>query len=160
MTKRKKDLISGMSFLVLGLFLGFQALRLKVWGNRGPEEGLWPLVIAIVITGTSLFIIMKSLPPMHERPGGKHPGADEQKSNHSSKVFLYSLLLLFYGVLMGPVGFVITTSFFLIVTLKYIEKQGWKKTIVIGLSTIVISFLLFSRLMGVPLPKGLLKGWY
>ena len=160
MTRKKKDLLSGTCFLVLGLFLGFQALRLKVWGNRGPEEGLWPLVIAIIITGTSLFVIMKSLAPMQDRSGGKHLGDNEQKSNSSSKVFLYSLLLLFYGVLMGPIGFVITTSFFLILTLKYIEKQSWKKTIFIGLSTIVISFLLFSHLMGVPLPKGLLKGWY
>ena len=160
MTKKKKDLLSGTCFLVLGLFLGVQAMRLKVWDNRGPEEGLWPLVIAIIITGTSLFVIMKSLAPMRERSEEKHPGDDEQKSNSSSKIFLYSLLLLFYGVLMGPIGFVITTSFFLILTLKYIEKQSWKKTLFIGLTTIVISYLLFDHFMKVPLPKGLLKGWY
>ena len=160
MTGKKKDLLSGACFLFLGLFLGSQALRLKVWGNLGPEEGLWPLVIAFIITGASLFVIMKSFAPAQAGPERKNLGDEGHKPDRFPKVFLYSLLLISYGALMGPVGFMITTSLFLALTLKYVEKQSWRRTLFIGLTSIVISYLLFEHFMKVPLPKGLLKGWY
>ena len=85
------------------------------------------------------------------------PGEIEQGSSPSLKILWYSLLLLFYGVLLKPIGFLVTTPIFLVLTFKYVEKLNWKKTIWIGLVSIVSSYLLFSHFLDVPLPKGLVN---
>ena len=65
--------------------------------------------------------------------------------------------MVLYGLLMKNVGFFITTFLFLFVVLKYAERQGWRSTLLVGLITTVVSYLLFEYWLGVPLPLGFMK---
>jgi heme A synthase len=40
--------------------------------------------------------------------------------------------------------------------LRAIEAQKWRKVVVVALATALISYAIFSLLLGVPLPAGLL----
>ena len=57
----KKDLSSSVFLLVFGLFLAFKSMRLSVWSKFGPDEGFFPLSVAIIIIGLSLTILVKSI---------------------------------------------------------------------------------------------------
>jgi len=157
MIKNRKDFGSGIFFLAAGLFLAFQSSHLRIWSVIGPVEGFFPLLISGVIVGTSLFIIIKSLVSSKAVSTREVSGKEGQETRRPLRVLWYALLLLFYGGLLEPLGFLITTPVFLVLTLKVVERLNWKKTIWIGAASIAISYFLFSRFLGVPLPHGLLK---
>jgi putative tricarboxylic transport membrane protein len=125
--KKAKDLFSGLFLFVLGFFLAFGSARLSVWSRFGPSEGFFPLLIAVILMGFSLIIIS------------------------------YIVVIILYGLLLEKIGFLITSILFLFISLKYVEKQGWKMTILVGLASIITSYFLFVHLLGVLLPKGIVK---
>jgi hypothetical protein len=155
----KKDFSSGFCLFVLGLFFAIQSMRLSVWSRSGPSAGFFPLLIAIIIIGFSLLIIAGSL--VLTRTQEEEKILEKQGKNVVGifRMPSYALLMLAYGVLMESLGFLIASALFLFPILKYIEKQGWKITILVGLGSIIISYLLFVFFLKVPLPRGLIK-WF
>ena len=152
----KKDSLSGFFLFLLGLFLAFQSVRSSVWA-KGPGPGFFPLVISIIITGLSLVIVFKSLMSPRSREKEKILEKAEENVVDVFRVSSYAILLLFYAILIERVGFLITSALFLVLIIKFVERQGWKITIFTATTSIVVSYLLFVYLLGVPLPRGLLN---
>jgi hypothetical protein len=157
--KDRKDLLSASCLIVLGFYLAFRSAQLSVWSRFGPDEGFFPLVTALVMIGSSLFIIIKSLRLSREQKKEEVLEGQERQIGSVFKVSAYVVLIMLYGFLLEKVGFLITSALFLFLMLKYIEKQGWKMTILVGIASIITSYLLFVYFLGVLLPKGLIKGW-
>ena len=154
----KKDFASGLALLALGLFLAFQSIRLPLWGGSGPEAGFYPLTIAVIIVSLSLFLVLKS--GILARPKGEGKLVEEgQEKIRLYKVFAYLVLMLLYGILVEQLGFLITSVLLLFLILKFVERQGWKATLLVGVTSIVISYALFVYFLQVPLPRGFLQSW-
>jgi putative tricarboxylic transport membrane protein len=154
----KKDFASGLALLALGLFLAFQSIRLPLWGGSGPEAGFYPLAIAVIIVSLSLFLVLKSgifTPPK----GEEKLVAQGMEKIRLHKVFAYLVLVLLYGILVERVGFMITSALLLFLILKFVERQSWKATLLVGVTSIVISYALFVYFLQVPLPRGFLQSW-
>jgi putative tricarboxylic transport membrane protein len=152
--KNRKDFASSIFLVLLGVFLISQSRHYSVWGRSGPQAGFFPLVIGIIISGFSLVILIQSfvLDPAQ--------GNEQAKEAVSSfRVSSYALSMVLYGLLMTTLGFFISTLLFLFLIVKYGEKQGWKTTLIFGLATTLLSYLLFRYWLGVPLPLGFMKGW-
>ena len=150
----KKDFASGFFMLLLGVWLTYQATRLSIW-KGGPNEGFFPLVIAILMMGLSLGVLLKGT--LRRSPAKGEAAKDERTA--LTRVVLYAVLMLVYGLLLETVGFVISTLLFLILVLKFAEKQGWKRGFVVGVISVLASYLLFVYALGVPLSRGLLSWW-
>ena len=152
----KKDFVSGLSFFLLGLFLSFGWKRPSIWSASGPEEGFFPLAAGIILMGCSLLIIAKALviARRHE-DGGKLK--KEKNEVNVFKVSSYIVLMSLSYALLESVGFLITSAFFLTAILKYVEKQTWKITFLVGIGSTIVSYVVFAYFLGVPLPKGLIK---
>jgi putative tricarboxylic transport membrane protein len=149
----RKDLASGFCMLLLGIWLAYQATRLSVW-KGGPNEGFFPLMIAILMMGLSLGVMLKGL----LRPAPKEEGAKGERTVFT-RVVLYAILMFLYGALLEAAGFVITTLLFLVFVLKFAEKQQWKRTIIVGVLSVLASYLLFVYALDVPLSRGLWSWW-
>jgi len=155
--KRKKDLISSISLLSVGIIYAGLSLRLPFWSGTGPQEGFFPLTIAAIMIGMSLFLLVQSLssnPPLRAEKGGEEP---ENEVFNRSRVLAYGIWMTLYAVFFERVGFLITSILFLLLIMKYTEKQSWKMTISVGAASILGSYLLFVYFLGVPLPKGLMQ---
>jgi putative tricarboxylic transport membrane protein len=154
----KKDFASGLALFVLGLFLAFHSIRLPLWGGSGPEAGFYPLAVAVIIVSLSLFLVLKSA--ILTRPKGEEKLAEQgMEKIHLHKVFAYLVLVLLYGILVERVGFLITSALLLFLILKFVERQGWKATLLVGVTSIVIGYTLFVYFLQVPLPRGFLQYW-
>lgn len=153
-----KDFYSGLFLLSVGIFLVFLSLRLSVWSKFGPGEGFFPLAIAVIMIGLSLFLVVKSIWIRTQR---KQNATERWKPKLKPllRVGTYAILMLLYGFLMERVGFLITSVFFVIPILKYIENQSWKMTVLVGLGSVIISYVLFVYFLGVPLPRGWVKSY-
>jgi putative tricarboxylic transport membrane protein len=155
-SQRKKDLLSSICLFVLGLFLILQSVRLSVWGRSGPEAGFFPFVVGVIIIGLSLFITSRST-LNHAQEKEKISRKREDNRINIFRVSSYGILMLLYGVSIVRVGFLITSVLFLFLILKYVERQSWKITILLGSASMLISYLLFVYLLKVPLPRGFIK---
>lgn len=153
----RKDFISSISLLVLGVLLFGGSIRLSVWTGSGPQEGFFPLIIALIIIALSLWILARELFLMRE--GAEESGSKKKGENTASiaKVSFYAISMLLYWVLMPTVGFVATSALFLLFILRFAERQSWKITLWVGLASILTCYLLFIYFLKVPLPKGFLS---
>ena len=144
---------------MLGLFLAFKSMRLSVWSKFGPDEGFFPLSVAIIIIGLSLTILVKSVLLTQ---GPKKMGITEGQGKKGETIFRvssYAVLMLVYGLLIERLGFLMTSALFIFPIVKIVERQNWKTTLLLGFISIVISYALFVYFLGVPLPRGFMGGW-
>ena len=139
----------------------FQSKKLLVWSRFGPEEGFFPLIIAIIIIGISLVILIHSLafPPAPAQDQPKVLTSKTKERRDLFRVSSYGILTLLYGSLMESAGFLVTTAIFLFLILKVAEGKSWRVTVVVAFTAITISYILFKYWLGVPLPQGVMKGW-
>jgi putative tricarboxylic transport membrane protein len=141
----------------VGLLLALASLRFQVWGDMGPKEGFYPLVIGVVIAGLSTLIIVQGLRAGKGNGKPAKPAQAEEKT--TGRALLYVAAVLCYGLLFEKAGFLLTSGLFLLIVLGFVERQRWKVTVVVGVISIVVSYFLFCYLLGVPLPKGFMEKW-
>ena len=157
--RNRKDVISGSFFLLLGLFLTFSSPQFRIWSRSGPRAGFFPLALGLIMILLSLILLFQSA--FSKRPQGKvRPVAKEAQGTKRLKptrIIPYGLSMLLYGLLIKTVGFFITTFLFLCVILKYVEGQGWRRTLLLGVTTTLLGYILFKYWLGVPLPLGVMK---
>jgi putative tricarboxylic transport membrane protein len=152
----KKDVVSGLCLLFLGLVLALLCFRLSVW-KSGPQEGFFPLVIAVIIIGLSLLLLIQSVFLGDQEK--EDVSVKKEKKVHLSRVLSYIIATLLFGILLESIGFLISSALLLVFILKVVEKRSWKITFALGLASVLISYILFAYLLGVPLPKGLIQAW-
>ncbi|WP_425101137.1 tripartite tricarboxylate transporter TctB family protein [Tropicibacter sp. S64] len=70
-------------------------------------------------------------------------------------VILFVGLLVGYGVLLRPVGFLPVSALFLIVAIKVLGRRGWPWTIGIALLSLLIIWLIFRIVFSVLMPAGI-----
>ena len=61
-----------------------------------------------------------------------------------------------FALVLEHLGFLLSTFLLMVCLLRAIEAQSWGKIITVALATSLITYGLFARLLGVPLPAGVL----
>jgi len=61
-----------------------------------------------------------------------------------------------YGLLLDEIGFVLVTFAFVVLLMKVIEPQSWKRAILGGAISSIASYLLFETLLKSQLPRSFL----
>lgn len=69
-------------------------------------------------------------------------------------VILFAALLICYGLLLRPLGFLPTSALFLIVAIKLLARRGWIWTVGISLGALVMIWLIFRIVFSVLMPSG------
>jgi Na+-transporting methylmalonyl-CoA/oxaloacetate decarboxylase beta subunit len=158
----KREIIGALFFVCFGLFLGWQSFKYRIWGENGPRAGFFPLALAIIIVVLSSIIIVKSLIDRSDviksnaRKEEEIRMAKETGVVNYSKVAYYVILAVLFALLLTSVGFLITTSAYLLIMLKLVEKMNWKRSILWTSVSITVSYLLFVRALEVQLPWGII----
>jgi putative tricarboxylic transport membrane protein len=71
-------------------------------------------------------------------------------------VILFVGFLIVFGLLLQPLGFVLTAALFLIITVKVLAKRGWGYTLTVALGSLVVIWIVFRVVFTVLLPAGIL----
>jgi putative tricarboxylic transport membrane protein len=71
-------------------------------------------------------------------------------------VILFVGFLIVFGLLLQPLGFVLTAALFLIITIKVLAKRGWGYTLTVALGSLVVIWIVFRVVFTVLLPAGIL----
>lgn len=71
-------------------------------------------------------------------------------------VIVFIGFLIGFGVLLDPLGFVLTSAVFLSVSIKVLSRKGWGYALAVGLGSLIIIWLVFRIVFTVLLPAGVL----
>ena len=75
------------------------------------------------------------------------------------KILPSLLSLVFYLAFLDFLGYLLTTSLFILFLLKFVGKKGWGASILMALIVSASSYALFRMGLGVLLPRGFIPFW-
>ena len=159
---KKGPIIGNAVILVFFLFLLINSLKLheiRRFGEMG--SGFWPIVILSTATILSAFILLSSILQIKKGKGKEAPekalSPEELASRKKQRniVILSAAATLAYIFAMQAIGFALAT---LLYVLAFILVLGERRKSVLIVSPAVVTALIlvvFSRLIAMPLPKGI-----
>ena len=125
-----------------------------------PESGyaaigprVFPIGIGLALVTGSLWIAFRANPP-GERPAP----ADSALPSDWRTAAPSALLFLAYIALLEPVGYLLTTTAFIALESRLLGSRRWGRDLLASLVVTVSVYALFSLLLGLRLPVGLLGG--
>ncbi|MGR3481442.1 tripartite tricarboxylate transporter TctB family protein [Salipiger marinus] len=119
---------------------GFEALS-------GP--GAVPMATAAVMLVSALVVLVRTLPLPRT--------TDEtvMRDILPPLAIVIVLLLVAYGLLLRPLGFLPTSALFLIAAIKILSRRGWGFTVAVSLGSLVLIYLVFRIVFSVLMPAGI-----
>jgi putative tricarboxylic transport membrane protein len=146
---RRHDLISSVIFFCIGLFIAFYAPQFGIGSLSTPGTGFMPFLTGLIICGFAAVIFLQALLSQSDRVEKIWAGIKFKK------LVLSILMLVAYGFLLEPLGFIVDSFLLIIFLTRYMGSQTWKRSIICGVSSSILSYLLFETWLKAQLPKGI-----
>jgi putative tricarboxylic transport membrane protein len=144
------DRIAGSLFFLLGLGVIVGAVRLDVGTPSEPQAGFFPFLGGVALVALSAILVIQDL-----RGRG-----DQTESFGNIRPPLLALAgLIAFVAAAGPLGYVPAMAILTVILLFVFEvRQVWA-FVVAGVVVPLGTYILFDRILGVPLPPGPIDGW-
>jgi putative tricarboxylic transport membrane protein len=149
---RNNDFQSSLFCLCLGLLFMGGGVKMGLGPLNTPGPGFFPAVIGGVLSSLSAALLVTAARrqgPSEKKSFWKHEGS-------WAKILPSLLSLVFYLVFLDILGYLLTTSLFILFLLKFVGRKGWGASILMALIVSVSSYALFRMGLGVLLPRGLI----
>ncbi|WP_353475066.1 tripartite tricarboxylate transporter TctB family protein [Salipiger sp. H15] len=146
--RRPGELVFGAVMVIASLVLLWSA-----YGISGFEAlsapGSVPMATTAVMVVTSLVIFLRDL--RLPRVSGETVAKDILPGN----VLIVALMLVAYGFLLKPLGFLPTSALFLIAAIKLLGGRGWFWTVGVALGALLLIWIVFRIVFTVLMPAGI-----
>jgi putative tricarboxylic transport membrane protein len=152
---RRKDIISGVFFLLVGAFFIFNALCLDLGTFSDPGPGLIPLLPGILLSVISAALVFKSY------MGKESQGKGEDSATHLADslkwppvVIITLVAMLVFAVVLQYLGFIVSSILMMLFLFKFIGKHPWIRSALGAASSVGICYLVFQVWLSVQFPIG------
>lgn len=159
MERRRKRLIADtaglLAALLFAVIAGWQALGYGLWDTFEPAPGLFPFLVCTMASVCALFALTGVI--IDYRVGIElEPDEAAQGPLLWRKILIYIVALLLWPLAFGPLGWLLSTGLGLLLLTRFAEHMSWRASVVTSAGALLASWLLFVRLLEVPLPRGVL----
>ena len=127
------------------LTLGFPKASIDEVG-ASVVPGLW----LFCITGLALYLLFRGLTEKEEK---------DPEWGKVGKVFIFLGMTVAYLLIMQLIGYSAATLLYLVSCMLFLSYRNWKVMITLSGVWVIFSYIIFYRLLYVPLPKGILIEW-
>ena len=146
--ERVKASAVAVVFLLLGVWICFEALQVPFGSFRMPGAGFFPLLLGLALSGLSIGLLGISL---------LRPGHQSTRVWPEQREVLYLVgSVVAAAWLFERAGFLLTMALFLGVAIRVLGKVRWVTVVALALVGSVTSYVLFSRALLIALPSGVL----
>ena len=144
--RKPGEFVVGLCFAAVGIAFTIGAVKLTIGLPTEPKPGFFPFIDGfILIVLSALFLVQ----------AWRGRSGDRGAFGAIKGPVIVVLALILYVATLETLGYVITTAILSAVVLYVLEtKPGVLVSVSLGLA--LVSYLLFSRLLGVTLPQGVL----
>ncbi len=147
---RTLEIITAVFFLVLGVVVMWDSRRSGAgWGSDGPQSGYFPFYIGLLMTIATLANLFNAV-----RLKTSESFVSRPKLKLVMAIFLPCLI---YLAVMQMLGLYVSSAIFIAVFMRWQGKFSILKSVLTGLGTSVVLFLMFEIWFKVPLLKGPLE---
>jgi putative tricarboxylic transport membrane protein len=161
MTERLPAHLAQSALIALGIGVVTESVSLGLWTRLGPGPGLLPLLLgALLVVLAAIWMAQSLLAARTARDVAEKAEAAEPLDLRYIAVVIASLIVL--AALLDLIGFQIAMALFLLLHLRWVGHRGWLLSAGLALAGSVGTFVLFDRVLQVPLPLSslpLLSGW-
>jgi len=150
---RLPDSVFGVLFVVLGIAAIASGLRMPAMMEPAIGPGLMPMLVGAGFLICGGILTVQGLPELKAYAAGRLRLVEERRNPWFPAVVV--LALAAYVPLLKIVGFAPLTAVFIIAVTRA-SGASWRASLVFSAVVTAVIWLLFSRLLRVPLPPGLL----
>jgi hypothetical protein len=144
-------LIGHAVLAAIGLAALAISLRLGLWRQNSPGEGLFPFLMALAMVTFSAAGLIQDRMKRAAAPNG----ASSDRSG-LIRVAAYLGALVFYAGSLELLGFIVATAIAITFILRFAERYSWLATLALTAGTIIGCHILFVLWLGAILPTGTL----
>ncbi len=135
--------IAPLLLLALGVGALLMARDMGLGELTAPGPGLWPAIVAALLTATSVALLFLD------------PTEDYEPWTYGTARIVAGLAgLALFIVLFQTIGFVIPAFLFLLAWLRSLGGESWRMALVLAVAGALALHLVFVVVLGVPFPAG------
>ncbi len=144
--------VAGAALVAFGLLMLSQVSAIKADGVDLGGPRFFPLVVLVLLTALSAVYFLQQL-----RAVVRHTELlPVERFQHMPAAAALVGLLVVYAFVLGPIGYVLSTSAFFIGSSRAMGSRHLTRDVVVGIGLSLLVYLSFTRLLGVSLPAGVL----
>jgi putative tricarboxylic transport membrane protein len=151
---KKNDIIAGCIFIAVGVFIFTQTITYPSLEKGHPGPGLFPNLLALLFIAFGGTLVWKARRPSSQEE--LEPEAVLGPRRLSNAFYVIGIVVV-YVLIVDYLGFLITSAVLLSLLMKKLRVSLWKSVAASIAITLFIN-ILFSKILRVPLPYGIL-GW-
>ena len=150
---KRADLVVSGILALFSIYLMVKSTELPIgWiPGEGPGGGAFPFWLAVGMLITSVLIFAQNLRGKSEE-GRSSKGFMDQDARHLFGTVLVSLSIMIG--LIHIIGVYFSVPLFLLFYMRYLGGHSWLLTLTVSISTPILTFLLFEKVLLILLPKG------
>jgi len=149
---RRYDLVSTLFLMVLAAYVSASGFRLGFGEWREPGPGFLAVLSGLALGALAAFWFGMTF----AKPQG--PGEIARRfiadTGGLRIVGLTAAALIAFALLLGPLGFPLTTLAFMMFLLRVIEPQRWGLALALSVATVVLCVVVFQVWLQVQFPEG------
>ena len=143
--------LSSVFWFVLGIAAMVGSARLGLGTTGEPGSGFMPF------TAGAFVCLMAALVFAQSFEGGVTKGISRLwEGVYWRRSLAVGVLTLVYVLVLETLGFTITGFLFLVILMRGLEKLSWKKTLIISVVTLAVSYVVFKIFLKATLPTGII----
>ena len=146
---RSADRVAGAALLALAVAFSAGALKeYAYWGENGPGSAFLPFWLGVVMAVLATMLLVGALRSGDPGPAWLPGGAGLRR------LALVIVATTAFVALLNVIGMTLGTVVFLIVLMRFLDRQPWPLTIVVALAVAGLNYAVFAYWLHVPLPAG------
>lgn len=150
-TTEKGSIVIGIIFFILGVAIIISAaLGLEYMMAYCLGPGFLPFWYGIALTGLSIAVVIQTLFGEYEHSKSTFPVRED-------RLIMAILLAIVVGtiIFMKVLGMVISIAIYLLLTMKFVERQSWKLSVLTSLIGTAVIYLVFCVGFRINFPAGI-----
>lgn len=142
-----KKLAPGMLMVIVSLVFFSQALVMEKASIFDPAGGsFFPALISVVMLLTGVSVVFG------QRPKQQSEEAELFTFKEYTFTLTFFLFIVVYVILLSFISFFLATFIFLSASMIYLRKVSWKTNILVSIGSVVVIYVLFSKLFHIIFP--------
>jgi putative tricarboxylic transport membrane protein len=152
--------VAGAAIALLGGWFLWQAVSLREgpgYAAVGPR--VFPVIVGLgfLVSGLPLLLSRRSRALRAGAPSDESANADLAPPTDWPTLVSMAVLLALYIALFLHLGFIISSAGFLLAGAWILGSRSWLRDVVAGLLLSVVTYVVFTKLLGLELPAGPLE---
>ena len=147
---RFRDQVSGFFWLALSVFVCIESTRATIGTFHSPGPGFSPFWLGAILGAVSIILLLKNI--LSKEEGNI---VNLWKGTSWGRVLLIPISLFAYAILLPKLGYLVSTCGLMTLLVVIIERKRIWLDVVIALTVVLVSYLIFHVWLNVSLPKGL-----